>query len=155
MGEGAPPALVSGLGLLKAKVDQATGDLGKQRARKAKLDPTPAERDSAMYVLRKLGEANGVAYQGSAEHVGLIVARLREGLDRYDLSAVIAYCASPVSAGGRGWEHDPRMRQYLRPSTLFGPDKIHDYLDAARTWARDEIAKARRSEQAAPLQLIP
>lgn len=108
-----------------------------------------------MYVLRKLGEASGVAYQGNRRDVGLIVARLREGLDRYDLSAVVAYCASPVSSGGKGWEADPRMRQYLRPSTLFGPEKIYDYLDAARTFARDELAQARRADQAAPLQLIP
>lgn len=118
------------LEILKGKVDAATGDVGRVRARKAKpSDPTADERSAALFVLRKLGERSGVKHSGAEKHVRLIVARLREGITEADLRKVIGYCAIELE-----WQDDARMGHYLRPDTLFGPDTIHRYLDPARTW---------------------
>lgn len=83
-----------------------------------------------MRVLGKLGSRNGVRYSGSAEHMRLIVAHLRNGVDEMDLRYVVGYCAIEL-----GWQEDPDMQPYLRPETLFGPKTLSKYLDAARTWA--------------------
>ncbi len=120
----------TGLLELRAKVNAATGDIGRARARKQKpSEPTADERASAMFILRKLSERSGVAYSGSGEHVRTIVARLREGITEADMRKVIGYCAVELE-----WQDDPKWSRYLRPKTLFGAQKIHDYLDPARTW---------------------
>ena len=118
------------LEIFKAKVDAATGDIGKRRARGPKpSEPTQQERDVALFILARLGQRNGVAYSGAKDHVKLIVDRLREGIPEGDLRKVIGYCAMELE-----WQDDPRQGKYLRPETLFGKETIHRYLDAARTW---------------------
>jgi uncharacterized phage protein (TIGR02220 family) len=103
--------------------------------RKREVNATDAERDAAARVLAKLGERNGVKYRGSDAHLRLIVGRLRDGFSELDLRKVIAYCAEPRSNGGKGWEDDENMRQYLAPETLFGPETFQKYIDPARSWA--------------------
>jgi uncharacterized phage protein (TIGR02220 family) len=128
-----PPAVgpSPGLDALMLKVDAATGDIGRQRARRPKPnDPTAAECESVRVVLAKLSTHNGVRYTQNAEHTRLIVARLRDGASELDLRAVVAYCAFELD-----WKADPDMQKYLRPETLFGPKTIAKYLDPARTWA--------------------
>lgn len=40
---------------------------------------------------------------------------------------------------GNNWAEDPKMDVYLRPSTLFGPEKFPEYLAQARAaYAADE-----------------
>lgn len=102
---------------------------------------TPQQREVAARVLAKLGETNGIRYEGSDKHVGLIVDRLADGLHELELRAIIAHCASPKASGGRGWEGDVNMRQHLSPETLFGPESHTKYLDPARAQYRDELAK--------------
>lgn len=53
----------------------------------------------------------------------LILARMREGYGLDDFKAVI-------KSRFEAWGNDERMRQYLRPRTLFGT-KFEDYLQAA------------------------
>lgn len=102
-----------------------------KRTRKPKpSEPTADEREAAMRILEKLSGRNGVRYSGAAEHVRLIAARLRDGVDEMHLRYVVAYCAAEL-----GWADDAKMSKYLRPETLFGPQTIAKYLDAARTWA--------------------
>ncbi len=131
--ERATPAARAGLPpreLLKVKVDAATGDVGKRRARKPKpSEPMPDERAAAMRVLAKLTERNGVQYSGAKAHLALIVGRLREGIPEMDLRYVIAYCAA-----AKGWADDPKMQDSLRPETLFGPETIWRYLEPAKSW---------------------
>ncbi len=91
---------------------------------------TEAELASVRVVLDKLGERSGIAYRGGTKHTALIVARLREGTSEWDLRRITGYCAERL-----GWETKPEMKAYLRPETLFGPQTIEKYLDAARTWA--------------------
>jgi len=106
-----------------------------QRKARAVFEATEVERESAMRVLSKLSERNGVQYQGSVAHLRLIIGRLREGRSELDLRKVIAFCAEPQSKGGKGWEDDEKMRQYLTPETLFGPETIQRYIDAALSFA--------------------
>lgn len=130
----------------KRSVDAKTSE---RRRRKAKpSEPSEDEAAIALRVLARLGERNGVSYSGSEAHVRLIVARLRDGVSEMELRAVAGYCASSKASGGMGWlEHDA-MRNYLRPETLFGPQTIQRYLDSARTWARDELAKHQSGKEA-------
>jgi uncharacterized phage protein (TIGR02220 family) len=72
-----------------------------------------------------------VAYSGTETHVHLILRQLRAGVTVEDLRAVIGYCAIEM-----GWKADQKLRRYLRPETLFGPQTISRYLDAARAWWR-------------------
>lgn len=97
---------------------------------KAKPIGTPEELESVRVVLERLSERSGVQYRGGVKHTALVVSRLREGVTEWDLRRVVAYCAERL-----GWETDPKMRAYLRPETLFGPQTLEKYLDAARAWA--------------------
>lgn len=98
-----------------------------------------AGKAAAMVVLAKLSETTHIEYRGADKHVGLILARYSDGLDELDLRKVIAYVARPKPEG-LGWAGDPNMQHYLRPETLFGPQTIERYLDAARSWfARADI----------------
>ena len=122
------------LEILRSKVDAATGELGARRARKAKPIATPEQRAIAQTVLDRLGDHNGVRYTASEKHVGLIATQLRNGVTELELRAVVAYCAVDLD-----WKHNDKMRQYLRPETLFGPESIAKYLDPARTAYADRI----------------
>ncbi|MBA2718911.1 MAG: conserved phage C-terminal domain-containing protein [Chloroflexi bacterium] len=136
----------------------AGGSGSKSRPRKSKPIATPAEVATARVVLDKLSTSSGVQYSGAAPHVGLIANRLREGLSELDLRAVVGYCANELD-----WKAKPEMVKYLRPETLFGPQTIHKYLDAARTWAADWMREQQRQalreqqalEQQPRLELAP
>lgn len=41
------------------------------------------------------------------------------------------------------WKDDIDMRKFLRPATLFGPEKFPEYLAEARTLIQEEIKKHR------------
>lgn len=99
------------------------------KAKRKRGNGTPEELASVRAVLDRLSRENGIAYQGSAAHTGLIVARLRDGVSERDLRRVVAYCSEFLD-----WKSKPEMQPYLRPETLFGPQTIARYLDAARSW---------------------
>lgn len=102
-----------------------------------------------MRVLERIGSHNGVRYSGTDKHVGLVAARIRDGLDEADLRAIVAYCANK-------WADKPDMLEYLRPETLFGPDSHTKYLDAARSAFAADIAEFRAKQSAQPtLTLVP
>jgi uncharacterized phage protein (TIGR02220 family) len=117
------------------------------RAPAAQRSPSPSkgraihqlERAAAMAVLAKLGEQTGTDYRGSDKHTRLILGRYRDGFDELDLRKVIAYVARTKQEGGLGWQGDDKMRPYLRPETLFGPDTIERYVDAARSWFAKKV----------------
>jgi uncharacterized phage protein (TIGR02220 family) len=114
------------------------------RPRKPKpSEPSSDERGAALRVLEKLGAQNGIAYEGGKEHVGLIVARIRDGTSEMDLRKVVGFCALEL-----GWREDDSMRHYLRPETLFGPKTIAKYLDPARAWFLTLPANQHRTEAA-------
>lgn len=131
-----PPS--PGLAALKLKVDQVTAPQREVSAevseiiaapagkRRSKSDPTERETAIARSLLSKLGARNGTKYAGSTKHVALIAGRLRDGYTEQDLEAVIA-------DRDEAWRDDPKMREFRRPETLFGPETITRYIDGART----------------------
>lgn len=58
-----------------------------------------------------------------------IKARIREGFTEHDFYKVIDFKASQ-------WGSDPKMQEYLRPNTLFGP-KMEGYLQSAGSYRPD------------------
>lgn len=109
---------------------------------KAKGKPTEAELATVRVVLDRLAERSGVNYRGSEKHTKLIVARLRQGVSEWDMRRVIGYCAEKLQ-----WQGNPKMHHYLRPETMFGPETVEKYLDAARSW---EPSPAPEDEAQAP-----
>lgn len=119
----------------------------RQRKAKGGFEVTESERAAAIRILGKLQERNGVHYQGTDAHLRLIARQLRDGRSEFDLRKVVAFCAEPVSRGGKGWEDDPKMKQYLTPETLFGPETIQRYVDAALSWAARAYAQPEETKK--------
>lgn len=94
----------------------------KNSAPKAKKESVPIAE-----IVQILNEAAGTKYRASTQATRRhIKARWREGFRIDDFRAVIEHKVSE-------WGSDPKMRQYLRPETLFG-SKFEGYLQAARLW---------------------
>ena len=90
--------------------------------------------------ISRLNELAGTSYQpqtnATRNHIN---ARLREGFTDADLIVVVEdRCAR--------WREDPKMREYLRPSTLFNSEKFEGYLEAARANGAKPMTDAERQE---------
>lgn len=89
---------------------------------------TPASpfADEIGEVVSYLNEVCGTSYRTSSKKTrDKVVARLKEGFTVDDLKLVI-------DNRHMLWSRDQKMREYLRPETLFG-GKFEGYLNAART----------------------
>jgi uncharacterized phage protein (TIGR02220 family) len=76
-------------------------------------------------VVDYLNQSCGTAYKPATAATGrLIAARAKEGFGFEDFRAVI-----DTKKGE--WQNDPKMSQFLRPQTLFGP-KFEGYLNQSR-----------------------
>lgn len=82
--------------------------------------------DSVRDVLDHLNAKANRNYQVVPANTKLIEARIREGATVEQLKAV-------VDAKVRDWQHDPKMRDYLRPATLFNAEKFGQYVGALGT----------------------
>lgn len=76
---------------------------------------------SAKEVLAWLNAKAGRSFRPSETNLALIRARLRDGIEPWQLRAI-------VSRKIREWGPDPKMVQYLRPATLFARGKCEQYL---------------------------
>jgi uncharacterized phage protein (TIGR02220 family) len=94
-------------------------------------------RPIAFRVLAWLSSRNGVPYETGREDVLRIARLFDDGYSVSDMRKVIAYCAAPETEGGKGWAASEKMRAFLRPKTLFGPNNFADYVAPARAWYRD------------------
>lgn len=83
----------------------------------------------AELALACLAKITGVGYGSSKKHLALVAARLADGIPVADLIRIAEFCAV-----GQGWLGNSKMRPYLRPETLWGPESHAKYLDAARAW---------------------
>jgi uncharacterized phage protein (TIGR02220 family) len=120
---------VSGTGSVEPPIPPSRG----ARSRAARKPPaTESEENAYQRVMAKLRDASGIDYQDCDDHRSYVIGRLRDGIHELELRAVVAFCADK-------WEGNPDMVDYLRPKTLFGPRKIYDYLDAARTRYRADL----------------
>jgi len=96
---------------------------GRKKAKPS--DPTASEAASIAAILGKLSERSGRVYRPTTPtHARLILRLLRGGHSEMDLRKVVWDRANE-------WAEDPKMDQYLRPATLFGPEKFADYLAQA------------------------
>jgi uncharacterized phage protein (TIGR02220 family) len=123
-------------GLVRSGLKLVSPSKDRGRPKSGLTDP---ELASAKAVLGVVAKYRGIEYQAErngrpTEHARLIAQRLREGVSEEDLRAIAAYCGH---ASGKGWAEDDKMRQYLQPSTLFGPKSHEKYLDPARAWFRE------------------
>ncbi len=103
-------------------------DKSKEEEQKEKAKKEKVERD-VTEVIVYLNERSGKRFNPKTEGARKVVrARLNDGYAVDDLKAVIdSKCAQ--------WVTDQRMREYLRPSTLFAPTKFDEYLANARASA--------------------
>lgn len=80
-------------------------------------------KDNCLYIVGYLNEKNGTRYKpDSKDTVKLIKARLKDGYQVADFVTVIDNMVAK-------WKGDPKMEDYLRPSTLFG-NNFENYLNA-------------------------
>ena len=73
-------------------------------------------------------------------HFKHINTRLQEGFTIDELQLIVDFKTEQ-------WRDDPKMRQYLRPSTLFGP-KADGYLQAANQAKNNPLAAGANGNQA-------
>ena len=101
------------------------------------LDAVPA----AESVLSRLAERTGIGYSArSKEHVKLIAMLIDDGHSEHDMRLVVWHrCVL--------WRDDDKMRQYLRPATLFARSNFANYLPEARA-ARVEYDNNQRKAEA-------
>jgi uncharacterized phage protein (TIGR02220 family) len=81
----------------------------------------PTLRDQARTVLAFLNERASKSYRPAPATLKLIEARLASG-------ATVQQCKAVIARKIREWHGDAKMRQYLRPETLFGATKFESYL---------------------------
>ncbi|MYN45926.1 hypothetical protein GTP23_12795 [Pseudoduganella sp. FT93W] len=72
-------------------------------------------------VLNYLNDKAGKAYRTVKSNLSLIGARLKEG-------ATVEDCKAVIDAKVASWAGDEKMREYLRPQTLFGAAKFAGYV---------------------------
>lgn len=132
-----------GSGIRTTTTDHDLPGSARPRESKAK-SPVPAEHvEIAERVLTLLKKYSGVEYQTAwkgqpTKAVKLISNLLARGLSETDLRAITAYCGHET---GKGWANKPEMAEYLRPETLYGPEKHESYLDPARAWHRKHFGE--------------
>ena len=77
-------------------------------------------------VIERLNEQAGTQYKPTTKQTRVLIsARVHDGATPEDFYAVIDYKAAE-------WGADPKMRGYLRPSTLFAASHFAEYREAAR-----------------------
>jgi uncharacterized phage protein (TIGR02220 family) len=89
---------------------------GKESKGGKTLSATP----DAVTILDYLNEKIGRHYKPVKANLSLIAARLRE--------SSIDECRAVIDAKVAAWQNDDKMREYLRPATLFNPMKFANYV---------------------------
>ena len=104
----------------------------KEKAKEKKIDNALLAQAAAQ-IIGHLNEQTGANYRSESKATQTkIHARMAEGYTVEDFVAVIdKKCAE--------WLHDPKMRTYLHPETLFG-SKFEGYLNAPERGKNDGIA---------------
>lgn len=97
------------------------GREGRELASGGRVTPEDSENSPAWEVLEWLNTKAGKSYRPVSANLDLIRARIRDGLEPWQLKAV-------VSRKVREWGPDPKMSKFLRPETLFGKTKCEQYV---------------------------
>jgi len=108
----------------------------KPRSTKSTDSVNVSVSDSVSEVIKHLNLVINSKYKTSTKsHIENISARLNEGHSVDDLKLVI-------DSKSREWLNDPKMVQYLRPSTLFQTSKFQGYLLSAKPILTTNYPKA-------------
>lgn len=95
--------------------------------------------DTCKIVISHLNEATGANYKPGAKYLKVLIgARLADGYTLEDFLTVIDRQVAK-------WGTDPKMREYLRPKTLFTPANFDSYLNAPAS--EEELKKEKDREQ--------
>lgn len=95
--------------------------------------PNPSISNICSFAVQLLNELTGSSYRTTTKKTQMLIsARVREGFTQSDFEVVIRHKS-------KQWLNDEKMREYLRPETLFGP-KFEGYLSDARRSAPKEQA---------------
>lgn len=106
--------------LLKRKSNALDTDTDTEvKALSGKPDDSPTA--DAKQILEYLNLKTGRAYRPVPANTDLIAARIKDGVS-------VADCKSVVDAKTSQWGDDDKMREYLRPGTLFNRTKFEQYL---------------------------
>lgn len=101
--------------------------------------PTKPDDQAEKQVLDYFNQVTHSQYREGKTTTGHIKARLAQGFTPEDLMLITDYLTAK-------WQHDPKMRDYLRPKTLFIPENCLEYQDKAIKWrdaGRPECANGR------------
>ena len=93
----------------------------------------------SLSMINYLNKKTGASYQVDDGTTGLISDLIGVGYTEADIRSVIDRKCSD-------WLNDPKMRQYLRPSTLFG-NKFSEYLSAPRSAAEEDGEKKKQNQK--------
>lgn len=99
--------------------------------RKAKLV------EDSKAVIRHLNNVTGKRYRENDRNVAFVTARLNEHF-------TVEECMAVIDKKAAKWMHDPKMRDYLRPQTLFGT-KFESYLNEPDADARSGTTGGRNA----------
>ena len=101
------------------------GTLVSASASSSELSINSINKDSIVLIVDFLNQTCGTSYRASSEKTAKhINARLNEKFTVEDFKAVIRF-------KNNQWGEDEKMKEYLRPETLFGT-KFESYLQAAK-----------------------
>ena len=90
-------------------------------------EPEPECISPERSVLNHLNTVTSSSFRDGKSTTGRIKARLAEGYSVDDLILVTDYLTAK-------WLNDPKMCDYLRPKTLFGPENCAEYFTMAKKW---------------------
>ena len=124
----------------RGEVSRGENEVRREGEEESALDSNQSERNAQISeVISHLNAVCGTNYRPNAEtsrkYIG---ARLAEGY-------TVADCCRVIDLKAAQWLHDERMRTYLRPTTLFRPEKFESYLNQpsdpeAVNWDAYELA---------------
>lgn len=89
-------------------------------------------RKDSCDVLAYLNQKAGRSYRAVDENIKLIMARLKSG-------ATVEDCKRIVDLKTIQWGSDDKMREYLRPATLFGATKFEQYMGEIKPKEKERI----------------
>ncbi len=110
------------------------------RPRRQGLRGSPEELAAVARVVAELNQLARRAYRAESQASAPILARLREGYPEADLLAVVRNRVER-------WRDDPKMAEYLQPSTLFRPQKFPEYLADAQAEQAEAEQRAEQSRK--------
>lgn len=108
-------------------VNSTTDPSGKKPSCQVAGQPDNTPDDPATAVLEHFNQVTKSSYRDGKTTMGYIRGRLADMFTAEDLIRVTDYATAK-------WLDDPKMCDYLRPKTLFGPENFQEYHQKALKW---------------------